>query len=730
MKLADGNKPIEIGDTSYIYKGVYNPIYWIGKEPYRPRVETLVIKDGEYLYADIDDNIDKVPSDLRFKKYSVPGGSLDADSTKIQQAEAETNEEALVKVTRLYHSGIQYYELYEPGFILKGGDTPLEYKGSITDLYVGIYDGLYDKNKVEPKDLDSKMAEHGGFHKIISISKYLRREHIDALISSPFVKESVKINLRLQRRDIINESAILAPNNKIYHASIYEIEEFKPMSLDLGNAFDEPGWSTFCFGDYEYAKVFGFMRALENKVSAYHKINPIFNKGHIVISMDAFLYLQEHDFLDRPLLYYVYTIDSSELNLGVGNDPSLKEYTFRESGIRPINVDRFELSMMDFKDIIEINNTITSGEEESDNKILMSHDYQKEVEMRNILTKAISNGELQPGDNIEDFMNSKGISFNDNDIRIPDLSLNIDEPVFDNIDFSNVIESKYPIDCYGLPDRKAYPMPDENHVRSAIKFFNYAKEDEEKELASNINKKIKEFNIKDITVGDKNRFKKYYKPIVESYGLEEYESILKNLFSKLNDASNNSEKLKVYEQMISVVKMFVYQLENGVFNNLNEDTRSSLVSACYNAIAEMSLNRLEVLSKDQESDNSLIERNNTFAKYVSESVNHVPLMEADDEEDDEVATDYTAMADEEAGGEDNDDIEPEGTDRPEDGGPDEGGGETDDNERENGDTADEAGNQEEETGDTGNEETGTDTGEDVTDYTAMADEEAGTDTGE
>ena len=65
---------------------------------------------------------------------------------------------------------------------------------------------------------------------------------------------------------------------------------------------------------------------------------------------------------------------------------------------------------------------------------------------------------------------------------------------------------------YGLPGKKKYPMPDREHVRSAIKFFNYVSPSDEKELARNIIARIKEYRIVGINVGKNNRFRKYYKP--------------------------------------------------------------------------------------------------------------------------------------------------------------------------------------------------------------------------
>ena len=64
---------------------------------------------------------------------------------------------------------------------------------------------------------------------------------------------------------------------------------------------------------------------------------------------------------------------------------------------------------------------------------------------------------------------------------------------------------------YGLPKVKKFPMPDAEHVKSAIRFFNYAKPSQERELANAILDRIADYGIDpdDINVGDDNRFKKY-----------------------------------------------------------------------------------------------------------------------------------------------------------------------------------------------------------------------------
>ncbi len=64
---------------------------------------------------------------------------------------------------------------------------------------------------------------------------------------------------------------------------------------------------------------------------------------------------------------------------------------------------------------------------------------------------------------------------------------------------------------YGVPEQKKFPMPDADHVRSAIKFFNYVEPRYEEELAKAILTRMREYGLTfdDFTVGEENRFSKY-----------------------------------------------------------------------------------------------------------------------------------------------------------------------------------------------------------------------------
>lgn len=562
--LPDGNKPIQIGDPSFVYKNVYHPIVWLGADPYRPRVEMLTIKDRRYVFIR---RYEKNDSDENYKyNYRIPGGSIDADSDKLQQAIAETNEEGLLAVKNAKFSGVSYYEQYQPGFLLKGGDMPIEYKGSMNDVFVAEYAGKYDKSKVEEKDLDNDMATKGKFYAIVSIAKDLKPEHIRALVYSGMVDSDIVMFLRrvsdskgfpieITSTDPIStvfndnpvgivhsfESAdIVVPGGKLYHGTTAVIDKFKPMSLDIGNINQKPGWSTFCFADYNLAKRFGLMRLIQSVTDKLDetRTDPKWKNLQCEWNVGTC-----RPFVDRqnfnPNLFigekfYVYTIAANRLKeLGIGNDSKLPEYTFRDSDIAPDAVEPIEVTRTmlledvmivdDFGDVKVANDkAITDGGWESScRRAMLNRDYNEDSVVGK-LEKAVQTGELKPGDDIEEFMNRKGWSFDESSfisgMASMEASLTAKE------------RKAIPDKEYGLPKKRKYPMPDKKHVRAAIRFFNYVDKEDEAELARNINKMAKKYGMVDeIKVSSDNRFSKYWKgEVTESSVMESF------LFSKDN----------------------------------------------------------------------------------------------------------------------------------------------------------------------------------------------------
>lgn len=85
----------------------------------------------------------------------------------------------------------------------------------------------------------------------------------------------------------------------------------------------------------------------------------------------------------------------------------------------------------------------------------------------------------------------------------------------------NELEKKTGKDMkYGLPDKSKFPLYDESHTRSALKFFNYADPSDEERLATAIKKQMKVFGINDVNIGKENRFSKYYKPVLKESVLD------------------------------------------------------------------------------------------------------------------------------------------------------------------------------------------------------------------
>ena len=144
------------------------------KNIYRGRVETLVIKDNEYVYLKFlpkESQNDK-------RKYTVPGGSFEKDIPNDKQAIAECEEEARLKIKNIQPTGITYKDIKPPPkwAINK---QPINWNGNYTEVYVGTYDGKFTGH-IDKVDEDKFMIT-GKFYKIDEIYRYLRKEHKDAL---------------------------------------------------------------------------------------------------------------------------------------------------------------------------------------------------------------------------------------------------------------------------------------------------------------------------------------------------------------------------------------------------------------------------------------------------------------------------------------------------------------------------------------------------------------------
>lgn len=69
--------------------------------------------------------------------------------------------------------------------------------------------------------------------------------------------------------------------------------------------------------------------------------------------------------------------------------------------------------------------------------------------------------------------------------------------------------SELPDSVFGIPEERKYPMPDKRHTLSAIKLFGHVEPKYEEELARNIIKNMKKYNIPESAVGKDNKLRKY-----------------------------------------------------------------------------------------------------------------------------------------------------------------------------------------------------------------------------
>lgn len=105
-------------------------------------------------------------------------------------------------------------------------------------------------------------------------------------------------------------------------------------------------------------------------------------------------------------------------------------------------------------------------------------------------------------------------------------------------DFGGKKRSELPDEVFGIPQERKYPMPDEKHIRSAIKLFNHVDPKYEEQLAKAVIKNMKKYNIDGSVVGPNNRLRKYLPKDM----IKESSSILEGYLKSDEDIYYNKNK--------------------------------------------------------------------------------------------------------------------------------------------------------------------------------------------
>mgnify|MGYP004613222091 CR=1 FL=1 len=107
---------------------------------------------------------------------------------------------------------------------------------------------------------------------------------------------------------------------------------------------------------------------------------------------------------------------------------------------------------------------------------------------------------------------------------------------------------------FGIPSKKKYPMPDVKHIKSAIRFFNYVDKEDEKELAENIIKAAKKYNV-DLHPGKDNRLSQYVKEMVDFRS-----------FTKRNIITEADKGLKYIDNHFNIIKSYGIIAKDNSYN--------------------------------------------------------------------------------------------------------------------------------------------------------------------
>lgn len=145
-----------------------------------------------------------------------------------------------------------------------------------------------------------------------------------------------------------------------------------------------------------------------------------------------------------------------------------------------------------------------------------------------------------------------------------------------------------PDDVFGIPEDKAYPMPDESHVRSAITYFHACPQGKKKKLATNINRMAKKYKMK-IKLKPHSPFKPYADKdileesaelITEGFSLPED---VKKIITREGFVCNPNTTVRTFDEYHREVKYQDNNPRNGIYPVTGEKISSAINIAIRNA---------------------------------------------------------------------------------------------------------------------------------------------------
>lgn len=152
----------------YDVLGNWNSILTFEEYPdklFRGRVEVIILSPYNDIYM------------VKYTDtYRLPGGSLEINRSPKYQVEKESEEEAGIKLGRIYNTGVSYFKFFNN----KYNDCKVHWDGTYTKVYVANFKSWY-YGHVKACLRDKGMYEYGRFVPFEKAVNILIPEHLQAL---------------------------------------------------------------------------------------------------------------------------------------------------------------------------------------------------------------------------------------------------------------------------------------------------------------------------------------------------------------------------------------------------------------------------------------------------------------------------------------------------------------------------------------------------------------------
>lgn len=199
----------------YDRNGNWNAIKVINGNIYRDRVETLIIKDKEFVFIKLSGEKGR---------YKLPGGSLGKDITPETQAINECHEETHFEVSNIQSTGITYKVNYPDNNKTKDNEYQygVKYIGAFTSLFTAEYTGTYN-GKIAEADEDPYVRS-GKWYTFKEAFGIFNKWHKDALL------QYIKLNISTE--DYTTEGYFL---NRVKNSVLLKSKNIQEIDINASN---------------------------------------------------------------------------------------------------------------------------------------------------------------------------------------------------------------------------------------------------------------------------------------------------------------------------------------------------------------------------------------------------------------------------------------------------------------------------------------------------------------